>query len=154
MFAEERTRLASVFDHPEERIEHVGSTAVVGLPAKPIIDIMVGVVMLIDAEARIEALEAIGYQYVPEYETELPERRYFRRPHQRPRTFHLHCVVRDEPFWTRHLAFRDHLRGHADAAGAYGRLKRDLARRHPFDRLAYMEGKAPFIRRVLDEAMT
>jgi GrpB-like predicted nucleotidyltransferase (UPF0157 family) len=144
MFAEERTRLASVFDHPEERIEHVGSTAVVGLPAKPIIDIMVGVVMLIDAEARIEA----------EYETELPERRYFRRPHQRPRTFHLHCVVRGEPFWTRHVAFRDHLRGHADAAGAYGRLKRDLARRHPFDRLAYMEGKAPFIRRVLDEAMT
>jgi GrpB-like predicted nucleotidyltransferase (UPF0157 family) len=153
LFAAERSRLASVFDRPQDRIEHVGSTAVAGLTAKPIVDVMVGVGHLADVDARVGVLEAMGYQYVPEYEAELPDRRYFRRPHRPPCSFHLHCVVLGGPFWVTHLAFRDHLRAHPDLAREYGRLKRDLAGRHPFDRRAYLEGKAPFIRRVLDEAL-
>jgi GrpB-like predicted nucleotidyltransferase (UPF0157 family) len=154
LFARERARLATVFDGPGERIEHVGSTSVAGLAAKPIIDIMVGVKALDDVEARIGALEALGYQYVPEYESEIPERRYFRRPHRRPRTHHVHCVVLGGRLWTRHLAFRDHLRAHPDDAEAYGRLKRRLARRSAQDRSAYLEGKDPFIRRILEEVVS
>lgn len=130
-------------------IEHVGSTAVPGLAAKPIIDIMVGLSGLAQAEARVDALEVLGYEYVPEYEDELPDRRYFRRPATRPRTHHLHCVERGSDFWTRHLAFRDRLREDGRVARAYGKLKVRLAEVHRTDGPAYTAAKSPFIEGVL-----
>lgn len=132
-------------------IEHVGSTSVTGLAAKPIIDVTVGLVSLDVAERRIPALEAIGYRYVPEYERELPDRRYFRRPANHPRTHHLHCVIEGGAFWNRHLAFRDRLRADSRAAGAYGALKLELAERHGTDRRGYAEAKSPFIEAILRE---
>lgn len=150
-FEDEARRLKRVFAGPDVRVEHIGSTAVPGLPAKPIIDVLVGVHALTEAESRIEAMEEIGYEYVPAYESEIPERRYFRKPRTRPRSHHVHCVVRGGPLWSRHLAFRDHLRTHPETASAYGTLKQELAARHGADRAAYLAGKEPFIRQVLEE---
>jgi len=146
-FDEERRLLAAVFEGSDAVVEHVGSTAVPGLGAKPVIDIMVGVPALVEAEGRIPALEAAGYEYVPKYETQLPQRRYFRKPRLGPRIFHLHCVVTGGDLWIRHLAFRDHLRGHPESAAAYDRLKRELALRVSKD--AYADAKSPFIEGVL-----
>ena len=149
-FEEERCVLAVAFAGVEAAVEHVGSTAVPGLGAKPVIDVMVGVGALSEVEARIPALEAAGYEYVPEHEQLLPERRYFHKPRHKPRTFHLHCVVKGSDFWTNHLAFRDYLRVHSDVASAYYDLKRDLAARLP--RAEYTEAKSPFIQGVLASA--
>lgn len=151
-FEDERGRLAGVFAEVDAHIEHVGSTAVPGLAAKPIIDIMVGLAGLAQAEAQIGALLGAGYHYVPEYEDELPNRRYFRKPTLRPRTHHLHCVVVGSEFWVTHLAFRDYLRAHPSRALEYGRLKRELARVHGSDKRAYTEAKSSFIEAMLAEA--
>ena len=148
LFERERAVLSAVLP-AGARIEHVGSTAVPGLAAKPIIDIMVGVSDLAEVETRIHAIESLGYTYVPKYEAELPERRYFRRPSAHPRTHHLHCVREGGDFWARHLAFRDRLRADAALAERYGSLKRDLADRFRADRRGYAEAKGPFIRDVL-----
>ncbi len=104
-------------------IEHIGSTAVPGLAAKPIIDIIAGVRSLEDAPRCIGPLEAMDYEYVPQYEVYIPERRYFR-----PRTHHLHMVEISSEFWRRHLLFRDFLRSHPDVAQEYAELKRTLRR--------------------------
>ncbi len=148
-FERERARLEEVFAGTGAVIEHVGSTAVPGLAAKPIIDIMVGLGALAQAEARVDALAGLGYEYVPEYEHEIPERRYFRRPAIRPRTHHLHCVERGSDFWSRHLAFRDRLRRDGRVARAYGELKMRLAEVHRTDAPAYTAAKSPFIEGAL-----
>jgi GrpB-like predicted nucleotidyltransferase (UPF0157 family) len=150
-FEEERRILDAVFAGTAAVIEHVGSTSVPGLGAKPVIDVMVGVGALIEVERRIPALDAVGYEYVPKYETQLPERRYFRKPRRVPRAFHLHCVVRGSDFWIRQLAFRDYLRAHPDSAEAYYRLKQDLAARLPKEQ--YTDAKSPFIEGVLAVAL-
>lgn len=146
-FDEERRVLAAVFEGSDAVVEHVGSTAVPGLGAKPVIDIMVGVPALVEAEGRIPALEGAGYEYVPDYETQLPDRCYFRKPRLGPRAFHVHCVVTGSDSWVRYLTFRDHLRGHPDVAADYWRLKRELALRVSKDE--YSEAKSPFVEGVL-----
>ena len=79
IYSKEKDRILSVIGTRAVAIEHVGSTAIAGLGAKPIIDIMVAVRQLSDAKECIEPLRSIGYKYIPEYEKELPERRYFRK---------------------------------------------------------------------------
>ena len=150
-FSDEHRVLASVFAGTEAAIEHVGSTAVPGLGAKPVIDVMVGLVALVEVERRISALETAGYEYVQKHEKQLPERRYFRKPRLGPRAFHLHCVVTGSTFWIRQLAFRDYLRAHPESAKAYYDLKRDLAMR--LTKEAYTNAKSPFIESVLASAM-
>ena len=150
-FERERAELSAVFAGAEATIEHIGSTAVPGLGAKPIIDIMLGVPRLIDVEGRIAALETLGYEYVQKYENQLPDRRYFRKPRLGPRACHLHCVVRGSAFWVRHLAFRDYLRAHPDAAAAYYELKRELAVR--CGKEEYTDAKSPFIEGILASAL-
>ena len=149
IFDYERGQLAAVLGDAM-RIEHIGSTAVPGLGAKPIIDVLVGAPDLPSIEARIPALQACGYQYVKEFERALPERRYFRRTDGQPGHFHVHAVACGGPFWTSHLAFRDALRSDAALAEEYWKLKTRLAARFPNDREAYTDGKGDFIRRVLD----
>lgn len=147
----ERGLLARIFTGTDVSIEHVGSTAVPGLGAKPIIDIMLGVSALPEVESRIAQLEWRGYEYVPEYEAQLPERRYFVKPPTRPRSFHLHCVVRGSDFWRSHIEFRDYVREHPETAAAYLELKQDLAARYRTDRVAYTEGKSAFINSILEK---
>lgn len=151
-FERERARLEEVFAGIDIGIEHVGSTAVPGLCAKPIIDICVGAPNLGVIEDRIEAMEALGYAYVPEFEAEIPDRRYFRRPHARPRTHHVHACRRDGDIWRKHLLFRDWLRAHPDDRDAYCALKRELYARHSLDRPAYTEAKDPFVQSILEKA--
>jgi GrpB-like predicted nucleotidyltransferase (UPF0157 family) len=149
-FDEERRVLAAVFGGSDAVIEHVGSTAVPGLGGKPVIDVLIGVPTLVEVEDRIPALEAAGYEYVQEYEKQLPDRRYFRKPRFGPRAFHVHCVVRGSDFWTAHLVFREYLRAHPESAAAYYNLKRELAMR--VSKEEYTEAKSPFIDGVLASA--
>jgi GrpB-like predicted nucleotidyltransferase (UPF0157 family) len=150
-FDQEGAVLGAVFAGGEAAIEHVGSTAVPGLGAKPVIDVMVGLSHLAEAEGRIAALEAAGYKYVEKHEKQFPQRRYFRKPRLGPSAYHLHCVVKGSDFWVRLLAFRDYLRAHPESAAAYYELKRELAVR--FSKEEYTEAKSPFIDRILVSAL-
>ena len=131
-------------------IEHIGSTAVSGLVAKPIIDILVGVQKLEDAEKCIAQLTEIGYEY--RGEQGIAKRFYFRKGNADVSTHHLNIVEMTSEFWRGHLLFRDYLRQHADAAQSYGELKRGLALKHKGNRPAYTEAKADFIKSVLEKA--
>lgn len=148
-FQVERRGLGQAFAGVCAHIEHVGSTAVPGLGAKPIVDIMVGVTDLKQVERRLPALARLEYAYVPEYEAQLPARRYFRKPSAGPRKVHLHCVVTGSAFWIDHLLFRDHLREQPSVARAYQELKRRLADELRRDRIAYTEAKGEFIQATL-----
>jgi len=150
-FDEERQVLEAVFAGTEAVIEHVGSTAVPGLGAKPVLDVLVGVRALAEVEARIQALEAAGYEYVQKHEQQLPNRRYFHKPRHKPRTVHLHCVVKGSDFWIQHLAFRDYLRAHPGTASTYYNLKRELAAHLP--RSEYTDAKSSFIKTVVASAL-
>jgi len=147
IFEREKTKILGVIANKVVAIEHVGSTAVPRLGAKPIIDIMVGLSHLSDAQGCIEPLKTIGYEYVAKYEVTIPERRYFRKgPSNVPnKHFHLHMVEYNSDFWKRHLLFRDYLRARPKAARAYDRLKRELAAKYRFDREAYTKAKTFFI---------
>lgn len=149
VFDIERERLAALFAAEDVAIEHIGSTAVPGLGAKPIIDIMLGVAALEVVERRIDALAAEGYRYVKEFEMAVPERRYFDKREGNPGRFHLHAVAKEGEYWRRHLAFRDALRADPALAERYWRMKQRMTARHPNDRSAYIEGKTDFIRAVL-----
>ena len=148
MFEEERALILGVVGHAIIAIEHVSSTAVPGLGAKPVIDITAAVRRLAVAEQCVEALQGIGYGYVPAYEDVIPERRYFHKGPYQSRTHHLHMVELTSEFWERHLLFRDFLRANPDVAQEYEALKRQLAEQFGTDRVGYSEAKTPFIRAV------
>jgi GrpB-like predicted nucleotidyltransferase (UPF0157 family) len=131
-------------------IEHIGSTAVPGLPAKPVIDIMAGVHTLDDSRPACELAAEVGYCYAP-YQVELEH--WFCKPSSGFRTHHLHLIPVGSPQWIRPLAFRDYLRAQADIASEYGDLKWRLAREHRFDREAYTRAKRPFIDRITETAL-
>lgn len=150
-FGRIRVALREAFAPREVEIEHIGSTAVPGLTAKPVIDVLVGVGRLDEAEAAIPALAARGFVYVSKYERELPMRRYFVRDAtaDAPRA-HVHAVETGSALRRRHLAFRDALRSDRALREAYQSLKLRLAREHADDKAAYTAAKDPFIRAVLD----
>jgi len=151
-FQRERRQLSAILNVSPKRIEHVGSTAIPGLRAKPVIDIIVGLSALVDTDAHIEEMTSVGYEYVAAYEADLPDRRYFRKPHTVPRTHHVHCVVVGSEFWCQYLLFRDYLRSQPEDAVKYEAIKEKLAIRHRFDRRAYLDGKSPFINSILQKA--
>jgi GrpB-like predicted nucleotidyltransferase (UPF0157 family) len=150
------------------RIEHVGSTAVPGLAAKPIVDIMPGVRSLDTFMQHIPALEGLGYEYVPKYEQPIPElddpgmpfRRYFRKDVDGVRAFHMHTVKFGSGFWGDHLRFRNYLRMVPHEAQAYADLKRKLAATYNATMLAdnvninigYTAHKTEFVERIKSEA--
>ncbi len=131
-------------------IEHVGSTAVPGLGAKPIIDITVGIHRLADGEKCVRPLEGLGYEY--RGDGEIPGRHYFRKFTRGERTHHLNIVEHEGDFWARHILFRDYLREHPWEAKRYYDLKVRLAERFGTDRLGYTEAKTEFIESVLARA--
>jgi len=148
-FEAEKSVLLDVFRTVQVQIEHVGSTAVAGLGAKPVIDIMLGVDDLSAVELRIPDLAGRGYEYVSRYESEFPERRLFAKPQWRPRAFHLHAVERSTRFWHRLLLFRDFLRRHGEVAVEYCEFKKRLAAVFGDDRDGYARAKTAFIEAVL-----
>lgn len=148
-FEEVAQALRAVMPTADAQLEHIGSTAVPGLCAKPVLDVLLGVVALEQAEALIPALAGIGFRYRPEHEAQIPQRRYFVRDAGDGPRVHLHAVVRGGALWVQHLRFRDRLRENAELRGAYAHLKRQLAEVHAGDKAAYTEAKAPFIRQAL-----
>ena len=108
LFAVAERELRAVLAPFVVEIEHIGSTAVPGLAAKPVIDIQVGVRTLDDSAEIVAAVESLGYEYVPEFEDELPDRRYFRRWANGRRSHQIHLVERSNTdWWDRHVRFRD-----------------------------------------------
>ena len=146
----ERALVLQAIDPPFLAIEHVGSTAVPGLPAKPIVDMMAAVAVIGDGVAAIEALTTLGYQLI---ETGMPDRLFLRK-HDRARacSFHLHIV--DYASWPERneRLLRDYLRAHPEAARAYGALKQQLAVAHAHNSLAYTKAKTAFIQSIVDRA--
>lgn len=128
-------------------IEHVGSTAVPGLAAKPVIDIMAAVRDLPSSMPAIEALRPLSYCYF-EYKADVMH--WFCKPSDQDRTHHLQLVPFASPLWRDRLAFRDRLRADASTRRSYEELKRDLASKHRDDREAYTDAKSDFVRRVLE----
>jgi GrpB-like predicted nucleotidyltransferase (UPF0157 family) len=149
MFEEERSQLLAVLAPVlQGGIEHVGSTAVPGLAAKPIIDIMAGVRSLSEALAVRQALEALRYCYF-DYR---PEMHWFCKPSPDVRTHHLILVEIGGPWWEPRLLFRDYLRSNPDVADEYDALKHSLAARHADDREAYTAAKTSFVERTVARA--
>jgi GrpB-like predicted nucleotidyltransferase (UPF0157 family) len=153
MFAAERSTLVELFPPSVFQIEHVGSTAVPGLAAKPIIDIMLGTSALGEVESKITQLLRLGYEYLPEYEQAIPNRRFFAKPKTQPRIFHLHAVIFGDEFWTSHVVFRDTLRANPQIAAEYDALKHALAAKFGDDREGYTDAKTAFIANVVRDAL-
>lgn len=139
----EARRVAATLGPLAVRIDHVGSTAVPGLAAKPIIDLQVSVAELEPRTAYVVPLDALGYLFVPFPDS--PDYHFFGRPRARPRSHHLHVCAAGSREELRHLAVRDFLRAETAAAAEYEAVKRDAARRNPEDRLAYMAAKDAFV---------
>ncbi|MDV3293650.1 MAG: GrpB family protein [Nitrososphaerales archaeon] len=147
MFEEEKARIITAAGKWIMTIEHIGSTAVPGLGGKPIIDLLAGVRVLALAASCVPRLGSIGYLYHPEKEGTLPERGYFDKP-----SYHLHMVEESSDFWSRHIAFRDHLRRHPETAMRYLDLKRAMAQKYRVDREGYTAAKTHFIVSTLKKA--
>jgi GrpB-like predicted nucleotidyltransferase (UPF0157 family) len=141
--------LRSILPSPSFDLEHIGSTAVPGLCAKPVLDIVLGANSLQEVEAKTPGLTGLGFVYRPDYEAMIPDRRYFVRPEGQALRVHLHSVIRGGRLWLQHLRFRDALRQDPHLLLAYAELKQQLAVVHASDKAAYTEAKAPFIAQVL-----
>lgn len=149
-FEHERVLLDAAIGHwVVGGIHHVGSTAVPGLDAKPIIDILVGVRDLVGSRECVEPLAQLDYLYAP-YRT--AEMHWFCKPHPSRRTHHLHLVPVDSQRYRDELAFRDYLRAQPDTAAEYAGLKQRLAAQFAHDRDAYTDAQADFVRSTLVEA--
>jgi len=148
LFAEEKDRLEEVIGHQVVDIQHIGSTSIPGMVAKPILDIGIAVVDFEASEVSIDPIEGLGYQYRGEHG--IPRRHYFVKGN--PRTHHLHMLEVNSRDWKAHLLFRSYLTSHPDIAQEYAELKIDLAERYRTDREVYQEGKDAFIERILELA--
>jgi GrpB-like predicted nucleotidyltransferase (UPF0157 family) len=129
-------------------VEHIGSTAVPGLAAKPIIDLQAQVATLDVADEIVPVVAPHGWHYVPPELDRRPHQRFFVKVRDDRRVAHLHVMTADSR-WHQKLAFRDALRADPALVRAYARLKVELAERHHDDREAYTAGKERFVREVL-----
>ncbi len=150
LFEEEKTRLLTVSGSHFIAIEHTGSTAVPGLDAKPVIDMLGGVASMAVADALLEPLCAVGWDTSPEFNATLSDRRFLLRWPEGVRTHHLHLVVYGGGPWQSILGFRNRLRAYPELAERYRKLKVDLAAAHKTDRFAYTEAKTAFIADALE----
>ena len=152
-FEEEAAILRDVLGSIAARIEHVGSTSVPGLVAKPVIDIQVSVVSLNPRQPIVTPLVAIGYQH--SIDPIEPQHEFFSRGYHEDgfRKVHVHVCEVGSDWESRHLAFRDQLRRDPDTAAEYGVLKRRLAADHPRDIFTYVDGKTDFIRSIEQRAL-
>ncbi len=148
LFEEEKSRLQAAVGKYVLDIQHVGSTSIPGMGAKPIIDIGIAVKNFEEASICIPPIEQLGYEY--KGENGIPRRHFFAKGN--PTTHHIHITEIGSRDWNNQITFRDYLTQHPEIAKAYAELKMELAQRYPTDRESYLEGKAPFIERVLQLA--
>lgn len=144
-FETEAKSIAEALGENALSVRHIGSTAIPGIHAKPVIDLLVEVVDLERVDEQSSSMEALGYEAKGEYG--ISGRRYFRKNDlEGTRTHHVHVFRTGSAEIERHLAFRDYLIAHPSEAGKYGELKKKLAAAHPHDIDAYMDGKDGFIK--------
>lgn len=142
-YALEADLLRALFSETLISIHHIGSTAIPGIKAKPVIDIIIEVVQIEAVEAFNPAMIAAGY--TPRGEAGIPHRRYFRKDTDGIRSHHVHIYPQGDPNIARHLNFRDYLRTHSETAQAYSQLKEKLAQQYREDSETYTESKTDFI---------
>lgn len=148
-FRDEKQRLQAIFGS-DAIIEHIGSTAIPGLLAKPLIDILVALPHLSDAKKYILALEQHGYSYMPERDKD--DEVFMPKGPSKHRTHYLHMVELYGERYTNTLLFRDYLRRHPSALSEYATLKSDLATKYANDRYAYTDAKTQFVSAILEKA--
>ncbi|HUI27881.1 MAG TPA: GrpB family protein [Candidatus Kryptonia bacterium] len=150
-FTAEAERIRAALGALALRVDHNGSTAVPGLAAKPVIDIQISVADLAPIDRYRVPLESIGYVHVPHADDAFCP--YFHKPREWPHSHHVHVVRAGDAEERRTLAFRDYLRAHPDAAGAYAELKKELATQFSAadskSREAYANAKTAFIERII-----
>ena len=150
LFELEAKRIRSVCGETVAAIEHIGSTAIPDMPAKPILDIMPGLISHQDGPKTIAPLMQLGYEYYGE--NGIPGRFYFGLRFEQRSVVHVHIFEIGTENWLRHLIFRDYLRENPAVAAQYAELKKELASRFRKDREAYTNGKSEFINSVVRKA--
>jgi GrpB-like predicted nucleotidyltransferase (UPF0157 family) len=145
LFREEAARLEAALSELKAVVEHAGSTSIPDIPAKPILDILIGIPHPLNIASIKKALAPIGYEHATW--AGVPGHEVFGQGD--PRTHIVHVVPLCGEAWKRMTGFRDALRADAGLASEYATLKRKLAAQHPNDRAAYTDGKATFVERVL-----
>ncbi|PYS90227.1 MAG: hypothetical protein DMF62_05310 [Acidobacteria bacterium] len=147
MFTAESTRVAGGLGKHVIAVHHIGSTAIPGIFAKPVIDILVEVGEIAKVDQQKEAMEELGYEVMGEFG--IIGRRYFRKDNDAGvRTHQIHVFETGTDQIRRHLAFRDFLIAHPKFANEYSDLKRRLANQFPDDPDAYMDGKDAFVKDI------
>ena len=150
-FEREANLLRNALGKDAMHIEHIGSTAIPGMHAKAIIDIMVAVVSLTHAEELVPVLESVGYVYRP-IDT-VSERLYFRKEHiSEYRTHHLNLTTQESKLWKNQIAFRDYLRAHDQIAAEYIQLKKLIAASYARTQEIDLDAKTEFVLKVLELA--
>ena len=171
-FLAEKEAINKALQQMDVAIEHIGSTAIEGLAAKPVIDILVGVRSDEDLDKTIVPMIAAGYTYVKKHEPLWPTRRFFVRLKNMETplpmidihdtvvigedvisTAHIHIIVKDSHDWVRHLALRDYLRQQVSHREAYGQLKLQLAKQEFNDTLEYNQAKDALVKQLEKEAL-
>ena len=150
-FESEAARIREGLGDRAVRVEHVGSTSVPGLAAKPTVDIQVSIPSMAPRSAYTDPLVGLGYRWALDPWSD--EHEFFSKDEDGERSFHVHVCSTGSEWERRHIAFRDWLRANPDDAAAYERVKRELAERHPRDTYSYAAAKTSFIQAIQDRAM-
>lgn len=152
-FEAEKQRLLDAFGDKILAVEHIGSTSISGLAAKPIIDMVVAVKSFDDLPEFVNGLQKLGYEHIPE--RMFDNRKFFPKGSQENRTHHLNLVLHDDPEqWTKPIAFRDYLRTHDREREEYAKLKITLAQEYANDRDTYTKLKDDFFQSIIDKALS
>lgn len=144
LFEREKRRLLAVLKGSVIDIQHIGSTSIPGIPAKPIIDILIGIRSMKDSKKFIKRMRALGYEWRPKFGGEHIQL-LFVKGKESNRTHYLHLMKYGGSLWKNDLLFRDYLRTHKNRSMEYAALKIRLATRHADDRATYTKSKARFI---------
>lgn len=147
----EAVRLTAVFQPILRAIHHIGSTAIPGIKAKPILDILLEVTEITAVNQYIQPMARLGY--LSKGENGIPGRHYFRKGSDEHHTHHIHVYATNHPEIARHLNFRDYLRCHPAEAAAYSQLKEQLAQQYFSEPAAYTESKTVFIQTIEQKAL-
>jgi GrpB-like predicted nucleotidyltransferase (UPF0157 family) len=149
-FEYEKKRILDALGDKVFAIEHIGSTSIKGLQAKPIIDIIVAVENIDEISNFIHPLSKIEFEYIPK--PEFKDRRFFRKGQWGNGTCHLHMCEISSSEWIDKVLFRDYLRLHPEVAEQYASLKKELSSKYLFDRPTYTKNKEPFIKSIIEKA--
>lgn len=153
-FKEEKKAIVERLEESIVSIDHIGSTAIPNIVAKPVIDILIGIKSLDQSEKISSTMKELGYEYVEQIESHFPERRLFFKPptSKGKRQFNVHIWEHQSTGWKEMLLFRDYLLSHPESAKEYEFVKKYLAKRFPNNETAYSIGKEGYMQVILRRA--